>query len=179
MPSSAEGLRTFETWNRKLHYYLGLFFLFFLWLFSLTGLLLNHGEWPIAGPANQRQETRYEQTITSPTGVTDIDRAKNVMRQLGLKGEVDLPASQPMGHLDFNVNRPKDASLVNVDLARMRASVQHFENGGVVTFRVFHTFSGSRFNQLESHRDWVVTSLWVFAMDALANLRPNLSKQFR
>ena len=27
-----------EGWNRRLHYYLGLFFLLFIWLFSLTGL---------------------------------------------------------------------------------------------------------------------------------------------
>jgi len=31
-----------EAWNRRLHYYLGLYFLLFLWLFSFTGLLLNH-----------------------------------------------------------------------------------------------------------------------------------------
>jgi len=55
-----------------------------------------------------------------------------------------------------------------VDLAAMRASIQHFENGGWGTFRVFHTFSGSRFNQPESRRDWVLTTLWVIAMDALA-----------
>ena len=42
MPSSG---KAFEVWNRKLHYYLGLYFLFFLWLFSLTGLMLNHQQW--------------------------------------------------------------------------------------------------------------------------------------
>ena len=31
-----------STCNRKGHYYLGLYFLLFLWLFALTGLLLNH-----------------------------------------------------------------------------------------------------------------------------------------
>ncbi len=43
-PSSME-TRALEVWNRKLHYYLGLYFLFFLWLFSLTGLMLNHQQW--------------------------------------------------------------------------------------------------------------------------------------
>ena len=38
-------LRRLDVWNRKLHYYLGLYFLFFLWLFSLTGLMLNHQQW--------------------------------------------------------------------------------------------------------------------------------------
>ena len=169
MPSSAKTLVTLEKWNRKLHYYLGLFFLFFLWLFSLTGLLLNHGQWALAQAANQRQETRSEQALSPPAGVTDLARAKDVMRQLGLAGEIDLPANpQAAGHFDFNVSRPKDASQVKVDLGQMRASVQHFDNGGLAAFRIFHTFSGSRFNQPESHRDWIVTSIWVLAMDALA-----------
>ena len=168
-PSRARRVLTFETWNKKIHYYLGLFFLFFLWLFLLTGLLLNHGQWPLAQAANQRQETRDERSLSPLAGDSDLARAKDVMQQLGLTGEVDLPAEpQPAGHFDFSVNRPKDASQVKVDLGTMRASVQHFENSRWAIFRIFHTFSGSRFNQPESHRDWFVTSLWVFAMDALA-----------
>src|SRR5881397_595831 len=80
MPSSIEPNRskssiTFEVWNRKLHFYLGLYFLFFLWLFSLTGLLLNHGRWAMALGANQRAETRYERGIEIPAGNTDLVRA--------------------------------------------------------------------------------------------------------
>jgi hypothetical protein len=169
MPSSAKGLVTVEKWNRKLHYYLGLFLLFFLWLFSLTGLLLNHGSWRLAAAANQRQETRYERTLAPLFGDSDLARAKNAADQLGLTGEIDLPATpQAPGHFDFQIARPKDASQIKVDLAGMRASVQHFENSGWGIFRIFHTFSGSRFNQPDSHRDWVLTTAWVFAMDGLA-----------
>jgi hypothetical protein len=160
---------TFDTWNRKIHYYLGLFFLFFLWLFSLTGLLLNHGSWRIAEAANKRAETRYERTIAPPAGNSDLARAKDVLRQLGLAGEVDLPATQqPPGHFDFQVASPKDASQIKVDLTALRASVQHFDNSGWAVFRIFHTFSGSRFNTPDSHRDWILTSVWTFAMDVLS-----------
>jgi CO/xanthine dehydrogenase Mo-binding subunit len=91
MPSSASAV--FETWNRKLHYYLGLYFLFFLWLFLLTGLLLNHGRWALAQAAGQRRETRYEQSVRPPAGDTDLARAKDVAAQLHLTGEIDLPAT--------------------------------------------------------------------------------------
>jgi hypothetical protein len=168
MPSSANALVIFERWNRKLHFYLGLFFLFFLWLFSLTGLLLNHGRWQIAQTANQRTETREERVIRTPAGATDLEHAEDLMHQLGLVGEIELPtAPQAVGRFDFSVNRPKDASQVKVDLAGMRASIQHFDNGSWAVFRIFHTFSGSRFNQPDSHRDWIVTTAWVLAMDAL------------
>jgi hypothetical protein len=166
MPLSAKA--RVELWNRRLHFYLGLFFLFFLWLFSLTGLLLNHGKWAIAQAANQRRETRYEQNIRPLADGSEVARARDVTRQLGLVGEIDLPAAgQQPGRLEFNVSRPSDASQVRVDLALNRASVQHFDNSRLATFRIFHTFSGSRFNT-PGRRDWILTTVWAFSMDALA-----------
>ncbi len=165
MPSSG---KVFEAWNRKLHFYLGLYFLFFLWLFSLTGLMLNHGQWLMSLAANERKETRSETSIRTPAGTTEAERVSDVMQQLGLAGEIDLPATQPSGQLAFNVSRPSDASQVRVDLGQNRASIQHFDNSGWATFRIFHTFSGSRFNQPSSRRDWMLTTIWVLAMDAMA-----------
>lgn len=167
MPSSTR--TTVETWNRRLHFYLGLTFLFLLWLFSLTGLLLNHGQWAMAQAANQRRETRYEQAIQPPAGATDLERARDVMRQLRLTGEIDWPALVPQpGRLSFNVSRPGDASQVRVDLAQNRVVVQHFDSGHWAMFRTLHTFSGSRVNVAGSQRDWILTTVWVVAMDGLA-----------
>jgi len=45
--------------------------------------------------------------------------------------------------------------------------VDHFDNGGWAVFRIFHTFSGSRYNA-PGGRDWILTTIWVVAMDALA-----------
>ena len=166
MPSSVKTFVTFELWNRKVHFYLGLFFLFFLWLFSLTGLLLNHPQWRIA--SGDRRETRYEQTIEAPAGDTEVARARHVMGQLKLTGEINWPPAQKPGHFDFSISRPNDASQIQVDLLQNRASVQHFENSRWATFRIFHTFSGSRFDDPATNRDWILTSVWVVAMDALA-----------
>src|SRR5207244_11778644 len=136
------GSRTFETWNRKSHYYLGLYLLFFLWLFLLTGLMLNHGRW--FAIANQRVESKYERAIEVPTEIADVDRARDLMRQLNLIGELDLPASQQPGRFEFNLGRPKDDSQVRVDLAPRRAFVDHFDNGGWAVFRIFAALSGSK-----------------------------------
>jgi hypothetical protein len=123
----------------------------------------------MAQAANQRRETRYEQAIEVPGGTSDLERARDLMRQLKLTGEIDWPtAVQPAGKLNFNVSRPTDASQVRVDLLQNRATVQHFDNGGWGVFRIFHTFSGSRVNVPGSRRDWMLTTIWVIAMDALA-----------
>jgi hypothetical protein len=89
------------------------------------------------------------------------------MRQLDLIGEIDI-GPQQSGWLLFNTSRPADANQVRVNLEQRLASVQHFDNGHLSRFRILHTFSGSRYNQPASQRDWTVTTMWVFAMDALA-----------
>jgi hypothetical protein len=167
MPSSAS--RRVEQWNRKLHYYLGLYLLFFLWLFLFTGLMLNHGGWAWVQGANQRSEHRDERPIRVPGGDTDVARARDIATQLGLRGEIDLPAApQAAGRFDFSVARPTDATQVRVDLTHLTASIQHFDNSAWGIVRIFHTFSGSHFNVASSQRDWPLTTVWVVAMDALA-----------
>lgn len=157
---------TFEAWNRKLHFYLGLYFLFFLWLFSLSGLMLNHQQW--FRDLYERKQTTYEKEIEPPAGDTQLAQTRDVMRQLNLAGEIDWPAAQPVGHLDFTVSRPNGAARVRADINARKAYVREFRNGHFHAFQIFHTFSGSRFTQPASQRDWIITSIWVFAMDALA-----------
>jgi len=155
-----------ETWNRKLHYYTGLYFVWFLWLFSLTGLLLNHPHWALSRIPNEPNPA-YERPIEVPAERSDIATAHDIMSQLGLTGEVEWPPQVP-GRFDFNIAIPRRAIQVRVDLAQRRATVQQIDRSLWSAFRISHTFSGSRYNTLTSARDWVLTSLWVVAMDALA-----------
>lgn len=158
--------KTLELWNRKLHYYLGLYFLFFLWLFSLTGLMLNHQQW--FRDLYDRKQTSYDREIERPAGDTRLEQTRDVMRQLNLGGEIDWPVNQPVGHIDFTVARPNGAAQVRVDINAKTAYVREFQNGHLHAFQIFHTFSGSRYTQPDSRRDWMMTSVWVFVMDALA-----------
>ena len=167
MPLS--GKRSLEAWNKKLHVYLGLYFLFFLWLFAFTGLLLNHPMWRFAEFWPQRIEASYEHALNAIPAGGDLERARSVMQQLGLTGEIDWPPQQSdAGRLEFSVNRPGDMNRVSVDLNENRASVQHIETNTWGVMHVLHTFSGTRANNPEARRDWVLTTMWVVAMDALA-----------
>jgi hypothetical protein len=167
MPSSVSA--TFERWNRKAHYYLGLYLLFFLWLFLFTGLMLNHERWSWVSAANERRESRREQSILAPSGETDAARAGDFMRQLHLTGELELPAApQTAGVFTFNVARPNDSSQVRVDLIQNTALVRHFDNSTLAIIRIFHVFSGSRFSAPSTGRDWALTTIWVTAMDLVA-----------
>src|SRR5436309_15961124 len=80
----------FERWNRKLHFYVGLFLLFFIWLFAFSGLLLNHPTWAFAEFWTNREETNYERAITVPSADVPGDRAQapDSLKQLKTEGEI-------------------------------------------------------------------------------------------
>src|SRR6188768_3924811 len=123
-PSRRGAVDSFLAWNRRVHYYLGLYLLFFIWLFAFTGLLLNHARWQFAQFWPNRIQSTTEHTFESVTTVADIDRARDVMRQLGIDGEVQWPATQPPnGPFTFQVSRPGVAVGVKADLRSNRATV--------------------------------------------------------
>lgn len=157
----------FERWNRRLHYLLGLYFLLFIWLFSLTGLLLNHPRWRLSRIPNDANPV-YERMIEIPGGPSQTAQTQDIRRQLGLRGEIEWPASQRPNRLDFNVVYPRRAAQVSVDLATDRASVRIIDRALWPALTISHTFSGWRYNSPTTGRDWLLTTLWTLAMDALA-----------
>ena len=179
MPSAAEqspaaGARTqplldlFTLWNRKLHYYLGLYFLFFLWLFAFTGLLLNHSAWRFFEFWPNRKVTAYEQAIQPPPPGNDTDRARALMQQLGIAGEIGWPVRSEPGHLNFRVSRPGRTFEIRADFERGNAEVERTEINTWGTIRVLHTFTGVRLGDPKEQRDWILTAVWAASMDALA-----------
>src|SRR5258708_9572854 len=121
MPSSAETAASsqtpkaprfrgqFERWNRKLHFYSGLFLLFFMWLFAFSGLLLNHPTWNFTEFWKNRKQTSYEREITplAPEVKGDLGQAREIMRQLALRGEILWTVTRTDPNLfEFQVRRP-------------------------------------------------------------------------
>ena len=160
---------TVLVWNRRVHYYLGLFLLFFIWLFAFTGLLLNHPRWQFAQFWPNRIQSTTEHTIAAVTAANDTDRARDVMRQLGVAGELQWPATQPAnGPFTFQVNRPGFNVDVKADLQGGRATVQRTQLNAWGVMHVLHTFTGAAAADSRNRRDWTLTTLWVLSMDAVA-----------
>lgn len=156
-------------WNRRLHFYLGLYLLFFIWLFAFTGLLLNHPRWQFAQFWPNRIQSTAEHSLESATAVVDIDRARDVMRQLGIAGEVQWPSTQSAnGPFTFQVSRPGLVFDVRADLRTGRATVQETRLNGWGVIHVLHTFTGAPAADSRNRRDWALTTLWALSMDAVA-----------
>jgi hypothetical protein len=157
-----------KSWSQKIHIYLGLYFLVFLWLFSASGLLLNH-HWSFAEFYPQRRESNSERAITPPVSTGDVDRARELMAQLGLEGELEWTTVRPNPALfEFRVSRPGHLVGVKADFAGGKAAIQEMQYNGWGIVRGLHTFNGVGVNAPRPGRDWSLTSLWTFAMDAVA-----------
>lgn len=175
MPSSdtsapaANSGSALRAWNRRLHFYLGLYFLFFIWLFALSGLLINHGAWKFAEFYPNRKITETERAIQLPAANSNLEKARDLMRQLGLAGEIQWVAMRPdPNRFDFRVTRPGTNVEVQVDLKAARAKVQRSEFNTWGVLHTLHTFTGVRLNDASNQRDWLLTTVWALAMDAVA-----------
>ena len=167
--SSRGFANTFEIWNRKLHYYLGLYLLFFLWLFAFTGLLLNH-QWKFGEFWPNRTVENFERSIHPPAAASDVDQAKDILRQLGIQGEIEwtAPRSDPR-RLEFRTNRPGHATQIKADFNEGRATVEYTKLNAWGIMHVLHTFTGVRMTDpRHNERDWIVTTVWAISMDAVA-----------
>jgi hypothetical protein len=159
----------FLVWNRRLHYFLGLYLLFFCWLFVFTGLLLNHSRWQFAQFWPNRVQTTTEHQFQVPLATTDAERARELMQQLGIAGEIQWPAVQPAdAPFAFQVNRPGQFIEVKADLKSGRATLQRNNVNAWGIMHVLHTFTGVRAADTRNERDWTLTTVWALSMDAVA-----------
>lgn len=158
-------------WNRRLHYYAGLFLLLFMWLFALTGLVLNHPTWSFAESWSKRRETNSEHTITAlqPTLRGDLAQAKEIMRQLGIDGEILWTTTRTdAAQFDFQVRRPGHYYFLKADLAQNRVTLRHSQVNLWGVAKLLHVFSGVSLDDPRQSRDWALTWVWALSLDAVA-----------
>lgn len=156
-------------WNRKLHYYTGLYLMFFIWLFAFTGLLLNHSSWKFAEFWSNRRETTYDAPIRPPPTEGDLAQARDLLRQLGIRGEIEWTTTRKETNLfDFRASAAGKIYDIKADLANQRVTVKRIEFNKWGIMRVLHTFSGLRADDSRNSRDWVWTQVWALSMDAVA-----------
>src|SRR5262245_17095899 len=137
--------KSLSNWNRRLHYFTGLYFLFFIWLFCFSGLLLNHSNWKFAEFWESRQQTNFEREIVAPPPGSDLVQARDILRQLGLSGEIEWTVTRSdTNRFDFRASRPGQIFDLKTDLNRKVTTVQRIDLNGWGVMRILHTFTGVR-----------------------------------
>ena len=159
---------TIEIWNEKLHYYSGLYLLLFIWLFSFTGLVLNH-QWEIHKFWEKRKESTFTQKVQPPPGDSDMERAGDLMRQLHLRGEIQLTDSHPQPErFEFRVYKPPLLTDIRLDLGKNEATLHQIRVNGWGFMEMLHTFDVEKREGPGAPRNWLLSEIWCFSMDAVA-----------
>ncbi len=153
--------------NRQIHTYVGLALLLFTLLFSGTGLLLNH-HWRFAEFWPQRTVLTEERRVQRPAAMGDVAVAQDLMRQLGLRGEINKTEAASDGGLLIQAGRPGENLKIEADLIAGRAPVERTQLNGWGVIQALHTFIGVSAAEPERKRDWWLTSVWSLAIDGVA-----------
>lgn len=154
-------------WNRKIHIHLGLFLLLFIWLFSFSGLLLNHGEWKISSFWEERKET------TTATAIHIVNRSdssallKEIMSQLTIAGEVGN-VEMWADSLHFRVSKPGEVKTMEVNFITGICTQKKLQYNLAGKIRTLHTFNGVDKNNPGIQSNWLVTAVWRLSMDGIA-----------
>jgi len=154
-------------WNRKLHIHLGLFLLLFIWLFSLSGLLLNHGDWKFASFWDERNEQKTTTPLRVPAGLDSAGILRYITAQLGAKGEVTEVKLYP-DSVDFRCEVPGHIRTIHVDFLKGLCTQNEIQFNRWGILRTLHTFNGVNKENPSKPASWLLTNIWRFTMDAIA-----------
>ncbi|HEY3389432.1 MAG TPA: hypothetical protein VGK38_07680, partial [Prolixibacteraceae bacterium] len=102
---SQDLINFFLNFNRRIHIHLGLFLLLFIWLFSISGLLINHGSWKFASFYEQRKERNIDFTLPVSSLNGNPDLVVQILTQLKISGEVEN-SKMTLESIDFRVQSP-------------------------------------------------------------------------
>ncbi|HMI65639.1 MAG TPA: PepSY-associated TM helix domain-containing protein [Cyclobacteriaceae bacterium] len=158
--------RTFHTFTRRLHIHLGLLLLLFVWLFSLSGLLLNHGSWKFASFWDQRRESKIDIAVPL-SALTDPNPEARVMEFLKISGEVQQQ-KRTAETLEFRVQSPGIVTDVSIDLTTGSGTEKVMKYNVWGKWRTLHTFNGMNKENPSQSPNWLVTNIWRFTMDGIA-----------
>ncbi|MGC1243244.1 MAG: PepSY-associated TM helix domain-containing protein [Chryseosolibacter sp.] len=161
-------MKTFNFWNRKLHIHIGLFLLLFIWLFSLSGLLLNH-HWEFATFWEQREQKESVTDMAFPANLDSAAMLHTVMEKLRISGEVSN-VQYSGDAVDFRVTSPGKGRELHVDLAKGTVTQREYTLNIWGKIRTLHTFNGVDKRDVGKEANWLVTSVWKFALDGVALL---------
>jgi hypothetical protein len=160
-----------ERWNRKLHFYSGLFLIVFLWLFAFTGLLLNHPTWTFHESWQNRHETKYQLPIVPPAAefTSDLDQARDLMRQMHIEGEILWTTIRSdNAPFVFQVRTPRHFYFISADVAHGHADIRHATVNPWGIAKILHTFTGNAATDPRNRRDSSLAAIWAYSMDFVA-----------
>ncbi|MEW6161338.1 MAG: PepSY-associated TM helix domain-containing protein [Verrucomicrobiota bacterium] len=163
-PSPDPGPSTFQRINRKIHIYAGMFSLVFVLFFAVSGFVLNH-RWKVWDWFSRRVESTRDITVQIPAQGTDLEKARAILKQLNIDGEIHRIVSEPARQtLAFDLQRPGQFASVKLDATTGKGTLKTTNFNAWSIVHILHIFSG------HGDKNWVWANVWKFFSDATAIL---------
>ena len=164
----AKQKKSLTKWNQKIHMYLGLCLLFFIWLFGLSGLLLNH-QWEFASFWENRKEIKYHKTIQISTEREQFPLVHEIKSKLNLDGSVNNPRfSNDSVLLSFIIAKPGTRYDVQANLnnGKIKITETKFNKWGII--RALHTSRNPTLKERSERYQTVIASIWSISLDIIS-----------
>ncbi len=155
-------------WNHKIHIYLGLYLLFFIWLFGFSGLLLNH-HWEFANFWENRKEIKYHKTIQISREREQFPLVHEIKGKLNLDGSVINPRfSNDSILLNFIIAKPGIRYNVQANLndGKIMITEAKFNLWGIM--RALHTLRNPTLKEQNERYRTVIASIWSISIDMVS-----------
>ncbi len=159
-------LRDFYLFIRKLHLYLGLFISPYVLLFAVSTMVLNHN-WRLGEEADGKDNTRrFVRQIKPPAGAGSLEQAKDILRQLGIAGEIGyINRLVREGKLVFPVMKPGLETQVVFDLRTNTTTVE--QRGTNFWKKLIYLHKSTGPHNANIRGNWIYTRLWRILADSV------------
>lgn len=152
---------------RKIHIYVGLSLFLPILLFAASGLMLNH-RWQIWDYWAERKESRREIAVQVPAAASDLDKARRVLSQIGVDGEINLLLYHAdTDTLEIKTTRPGMMATIEVCAASGQGRADIVELNAWSLLPAMHVLSGLHSN-IAQKKNWFWTQYWSLVMDLTA-----------
>ena len=140
---------------------------FYICIFAVSGLLINHGEWKFAGFWEQREERKTEFTLPVISLVNGPEVAQLVKEKLTITGETEN-FKMNHGTTDFRIHSPGVVRDIHIDRISGTAVMKELKFNSWGKLKNMHMFNGINKSDLSKSPNWIVTRIWRFTMDFTA-----------
>lgn len=139
-----------------------MFSLLFVIFFGVSGFVLNH-RWKVWDWFSRRVETTREVTVQIPARGSDLEKARAILKQLDVDGEIHRIVSEPAKQtLSFDVQRPGQFANVKLDAVSGKGTLKTSDLNAWSIVHIMHVFSG------HGEKNWKWANVWKFFSDATA-----------
>jgi hypothetical protein len=155
-------------WNLKIHIYIGLYLLFFIWLFGFSGLLLNH-HWEFANFWEERKETSFEKTITISGAREEYRLVHDIMHKIDLNGNIsNAKFSDDSILLSFIISKPGTRYDIQANLidGNILIKEMNFNKWGIM--RALHVLRNPTLSEQGGRYQSAMASIWSISMDIVS-----------